>query len=376
MDAQCRNSDRMHRYGPRGRRFAGAISLTAVVSAVIIAITGCTAVPHEDFSAYRQAFAEARQASKPLINDLGLGWHEAATIEANGEDSAIDDWQTFGPADPVRPLTIDEQVLVRHQLWLVTERYNDALAALAEGRSPEQVAGLVNGFLSSVRDLPIRRLAELTAGVQPLGGVISDALFLAEREVNARQFRRAVEAGGSLVEAILLAMQQEISDHYDLRLVLNIRARRELDEVVQLDLLPAFLNIYESTGEHEDKQPILGELNDALRTQFRYRDDQLLDAADDEEADSPSASELAQLVMIAEAVKSKAMQFDALRGELLSYQEVLKAYHELLDIARHRMTVLRQATDEGRTESANDVLLAATNLHWLFTRYQNARANR
>jgi uncharacterized membrane protein len=360
------------RIGTGQRWFAGL----ALMLAALTGAAGCTAVPHHDLTAYRKAFTEAREASMHIINDLGLAWHESAAVLLEGDHDDDDDWQAFDPAKPAQPLTIDEQVLVRHQLWLVTGRYNDALAALAEGRSREQVEGLVNGFLASVRELPFRKLADLAAGAHPLAGVISESLFLIEREVQARQFHRAVEAGGPLVDAILLAMQQEISDHYDLRLVLNTRARRELEAGLQMDLLPSFLDIYESTGAHEDKQPALDAMNDALSETFRYRDDQLLNAMHDDAAAPPSPAERSQLMMIAGEVKSKGEQYAAFREELLSYQQVLKLYYELLDIARYRMALLRQVAAEGGEVPVDDLLLAAIRLHWQFTKYRNARTGR
>lgn len=338
--------------------------------------TGCTAVPHQDFTAYRQAFAEAREASTPVINDLGLAWLDAEAVEPTNDETNDEGWQQFDPAAPSRPLTIDEQVMLRHQLWVVTGRYNEALAALAEGRSPEQVEGLVNGFLNSVRELPFRRLADLAAGAQPLSGLIGETMMLVEREVRARQFHRAVEAGAPLVDAILAAMQEEIGDHYNLRLVLNTRSRRNLQADVQLQHLPAFLDIYESTGPHDGKLTALNDLNDALRDRFRYREHQLLDPSDDEAESVPSPSELAQLASIADNVVSKSRQYVAYKDELRHYQHVLQAYHELLEKTRQRTAALLHAIEYHETVAADDVLLASINLYWQFTKYRNARANR
>jgi len=102
-----------HDYRVRGR---GLVPFVIVLAAVVMAIAGCTTVPHQDFAAYRQAFAEAREASKPIIHDLGLAWLEAEAIEADDEDEADDDWEEFDPDSPPQPLTIDEQVMIRHQL--------------------------------------------------------------------------------------------------------------------------------------------------------------------------------------------------------------------------------------------------------------------
>jgi hypothetical protein len=352
-----------------------SILIAMLLGNTVLGLSGCTALPHKEFKAYRQAFAEARNASAPLINDLGLAWRAAADADTPG-DGADDDWEKFDPVAPRTRMSIDDQVLLRHQAWLVTERYNDALAALAEGRSPHEIEGLITGFLTSVSDLPLRRLADVAAGAHPLTGMIREAMVLIEREVEARQFHRAVEAGGPLVDAMLAMMQDEISDHYALRLVLNTRARRELEGIVQIELIPAFLDIYETTGAHEGKAALLDELNAALRDHFRYREAQLVEANDDASLPPPSPSELALLMSITGEVRSLGTQFAALREELLHYQDVLHAYYQLLDVARHRMAVLREAVERGGMVAADDVLLSAVNLYWQFTKYQNARARR
>jgi len=370
----------MHPEPPRANSRLGRGIRTApllLLIAAFAATSGCSTIPHEELTRYRHAMAEAQQASRPVINDLGTAWRHAEELlngEGNGEHDSAGDWREFDPAGPRQSLTIEEQVMTRHTLWLAVVAYSDALAAVAEGRSTAAVRAEVNGFLDAVRTLPVRRLTDLAAGAQPLSAVISESLALVEREIAARRFHEAVEAGGPLVDATLDAMQQEINDHYDLRLAITTHRRREIEARIQLDLIPAFRGIDQATGTHPEKTKVRNELNDILRASFGYSKRQLLDAEDSADAPPPSPSELAQLVSLLGDVKSAGDQYAALRDQLVAYQGVLRAYHDLLTSTRRALMTLRERAEDAPAASASDALLAAINLYWHFSQYESMRA--
>ncbi len=158
----------------------GALACAALLVATLH--SGCR-IHHQEFASYKEAFAQARAAGEEVLLDFDVQRREAERLETRAV-----------PA----PAQAGDAIVLRFLAWDVLARFNDALTALAEGKSREEVGSAVNAFLEALRRVPVKKVAEAAGRATPFSPAIEIVLAELERAVQYHRFREAVAKGAEI----------------------------------------------------------------------------------------------------------------------------------------------------------------------------------
>lgn len=335
---------------------AGAITLIGFVA---LFMHGCAAAPpRAHLDDYREAFNAARDVAEQVLIETEIIWQEAEHIPLHDvAGDQADDWLAFDASPDRAGDSTREHIDLRLQFWRIAARYNEALLALAEGRSPDDASRSASCFADALRDLPIRQLTTIAGHFGALHGVLGESLAAIENHHARQRIEQAVLAGAPLVDQMFELMREDVTDLYDVHLVRYHQQRRAIDESLQLELLPSFQLLYESTGPREDKAALFNAVRGVLAGDLRYRDADLPAFGDSHTDDAPySAQDHAQLLLLRDSIQQVGRQRRAIDANMQQTKQLLESYHTLLTIAQHQLHALQQAVEVGEPAPAEAVL--------------------
>jgi len=190
-----------------------------IVAGVFLAVASCQPIPQEALDNYVLAFGEVRTVGEALANDFA-----AAKAESERRDKARKSAEPAPPqpeiplsytppATGTKPPTATE---VRLLAWNVIGKYNEALAALAAGKSVETVKtameslGTAAGKIASAAGETVPEVASVVT-------IAKEIAALAEKARLAGEFRKALKTGVPKVRKMLEIMVADTKSHYQLR---------------------------------------------------------------------------------------------------------------------------------------------------------------
>ena len=163
-------------------------TILGLLSLALVLLVGCTNVPMKDFSAYKEAFDQARKASEQVLYDYAaakkefdaLGFKKSA-IDKPIRQQKFDTDKIAAAADPV------DDVAIRLRAWEVTALYNKVLTDLAEGKPAEQVAGAMEGLVDSLANFPVKAFQNVASELTPVTGILTTVLTEIQRDYDRKR---------------------------------------------------------------------------------------------------------------------------------------------------------------------------------------------
>jgi hypothetical protein len=186
----------------------GRFAAIAAVIASFALLTGC-AIPTRELGAYREASAKAASATEEW-------WLRARVDTARSADLPLKKNETISD----RIAEINERqadIDARFQALEIWKRYDNALLALAEGKSVESIEADMNGIVETLKNLPIERLTQSLAAATPYTAAAAQAIRLVEDAVRAKRFRDAVIAAEPGIDAIAVILKADADSLCNLR---------------------------------------------------------------------------------------------------------------------------------------------------------------
>jgi hypothetical protein len=192
------------------------------------ALAGCAQIPAAEFTAYTQAFEQARPAAEAVLADYSAAKEELARLEqANAPAPAAEATLPY-PASYEPPSNGTEaldDVAVRFLALQAITDYNAALGQLVEGGSVAAANQSIDGFAAAVGQLAALGGIALPAPVGPAVAALQTVAAEIEKARLAREFQEAVRDGAPVVAQMIDILKADTVDHCRLRFAL---ANREL----------------------------------------------------------------------------------------------------------------------------------------------------
>lgn len=192
---------------------------TNLASLVLVSLllAGCTTIPERELVAYRKAFDEVKAQSVNVLADYAVSRQARSNLNARvtaRKSEAVGtgalDAQLNIQSYDARTVDagVETDIDTRLKAWEVAGKYNDALTALATGKSSE-VASAANGLLDSLKQFPIKEVSKAVLEAAPYANAIIPILELVQKEVEARRFRQAVLNASPLLDKFVEALYQD-----------------------------------------------------------------------------------------------------------------------------------------------------------------------
>ena len=343
------------------------------------ALAGCTQIPVREFTSYKETFNRARMAGEEVLIDYGAALHEKDRIDEQkraelladkGAEGAQEASQSISsiPFDPivnVRSISKIDVIGVRMQAWEVVARYNDALTALAEGKSAAELTATVEGLANSLANFPIGEVAEAVGSLAPWLGSLKTLVAAAETQRSRRKFLEAVTMGAPLIHGtkpvktpvdyckskkrflenvgFIGLLKADASDFYCLRLSLHLSAKSAITDPAS-DLARQF-NSLSKQYKPDEKNLLKGEIDEMnmLYAKMGLKKGQFHIGENPQKTYTDNIH--AQLVQIKEQVAEKARKVENLEAALAAYQQTLVAYVKLIDKLSKTTQALRLAAE-------------------------------
>lgn len=341
-----------------------AATLLAPLIGCLLALAGCTALPAREFTDYRTAFASARAAGEQVLLDYGVAHRDAQRVIAEARAArprrvADDEPPAWSRAAVLAAEPQDDPVAVRMRAWAAVAGWNDALAALAEGKPAADLGVAFDGFAGALKSFPWASLGDKAAGIAArVGGPIGPAveavrelIVQAKREADRRRFLDAIDKGAPLVLGLVELMGQDSDDFWFARHLLIERERA--GATMRLgDLIAAAQNAVSvgsggggggqaGAGSEADLDVIVDRINAAVG---RVRDFRVAPGTRVVlPAGAMTSGRAAGLRILAGQIERQADAVVALDQRLADYEATLTAYVRLLDSMRRAMEGLRDA---------------------------------
>ncbi len=199
------------------RRLAGNMLL---LWAVVLSGCAVTQETRQSLAGYVQAMEQVDQSANMFLTDFSDGRkvaRELARIAGAGPAPAAPAYPTKLelPGDPNDPQSADEKALYSTQQALaVVRQYNNALVALAEGRSEQDIRIATQQFGATLEGLGSIVGASLP-GLGLFTAVGQQILKLAQDAANRQQLEEAVKKGRAPVGEILKVLEAQTPVMYE-----------------------------------------------------------------------------------------------------------------------------------------------------------------
>lgn len=256
-----------------------------LVAFVLLALTGCTALPAQEFAAFKKSATSARELGEQIVldysadlqraADYGIEVPDATSPEAGdgaladaGDGGNGDDPLAFSVLDAYKVAAAEDPIAERLKAWAVFGNYVDALSGLAEGKSVKEVAPAVNGLVKSLKDFPSESLTKVLGKVTPWTGVLTTVLELAEQAHSRATFIKLVKEASPLVDFLVIELLlADAQNYYNVRLGLY---SLEVDAMTDraTDLARSFLTAAPAVSAAEPPDELVAvtqEMNEVLQ---------------------------------------------------------------------------------------------------------------
>ncbi len=358
--------------------------------AMLCLLLGCSRIPTREFASYTSAFERVRAVGEEVLLDYALQLEAHEELErragsANRErDAEASDRFHFDVAELTDPSSAPDDVGVRLRAWQVLGQYNEALAAVAQGRSADEIAASVDGLIHTLRTFPSRTVVDAALQVTPFAGAAKLALEVIEREAAARRFAQAVRAAQPAIERFLVLLEDDAQNFYNIRkglhdLAVDERSDRMNDLARTVARIAAEFRIPVEQGadaDHGTVHEIINQINETYSAIPDWPQDGLLPSLA-AKASGNEYTKLAhsQLEQLADEIERHAEKTRALDDQLLAYREVMTLYVKSIRQTRQALLELALPQRQQRTAQtiAGELFAAAMQLKRAINDYKQAR---
>ena len=323
-------------------------------------------------------FEKARAAGEQILLDYGAAMTEKqairAAIEKSGENSTEQvNARRQEEFNVIEATSLDasiNHIAVRIKAWEVVGRYNEALTALAEGRSASEAASLVDGLYQSLASFPFESIGQAASEAVPFIGALKTLLNKAQHEWSRREFIRVVTEGGPRIRSLFIeSLKADTEEFYNIRFLLNDSAYQDkLDEIA--DLAQEFDRSAKKCPSNTPAEDLtltkLTEQTNAILRQVPLllageadADSNILIPNPSKETKTHSNCAYRQFVELKEKIRTTATQAEKINQKLEAYKKTLVAYYKLLNIMSENLRTLENAAKNGSTMPSIERLLSA-----------------
>lgn len=190
---------------------------TSVLLAFLVA--GCSHVPTQELSQYRNAFTQVQTASEDILVDF-------AEIKEKAEKrkTAADALKSGPPEFFSTNLEngSDKQpdaVEVRRTALRTIDKFNNILTTLAEGKSIETAQCAAGGFVEAAEKFITVAAGNAVPGLTPIAEGVKTLIGEFEKARLREEFEKALRTGAPTIDNMLKALIDERGDHITLRAV-------------------------------------------------------------------------------------------------------------------------------------------------------------
>lgn len=217
------------RAGAAARRRLGA----GAALAVLLLASGCAVTPETRHSldAYTQAMQQVDQSAQVFLDEYGERVRQQAEKQRIAQGGTVAPLEEY-PGQFVLPGSAsqspEDQAIAktRHALRVV-RAYNEALVALAEGRSLQEVRQDTVGFATQLQALASMAGAAIP-GIAAFTAVGPSVIKLAQDAWNRQQLADAVRNGREAVDTILAELAAQVPPMYTVSVVATSQEQDEL----------------------------------------------------------------------------------------------------------------------------------------------------
>lgn len=361
-----------------------------MTTAMLCFLLGCSRISTREFSSYTSAFERVRTVGEEVLLDYALlaAAHEeierqAASAERERDAEAFDRFH-FDVAELTDPSSAPDDVGVRLRAWQVLGQYSEALAAVAQGRSADEIAASVDGLIHTLQTFPSRTVVDAAMQVTPFAGAAKLALEVIEREAAARRFAQAVRAAQPAIERFLVLLEDDAQSFYNIRKGLHHLAVAErsdrmndLARTVARIAVEFKLPVEQGTdADHGTVHEVINQINETFGAIPDWPQDGFLPSLP-AEASGNDYTNLAhsQLEQLADEIRRHAAEIRALDDQLLAYRAVMTLYVKSIRRTRRALLELALPPRQQRTAQtiASELFAAALQLKRAINDYKQAR---
>ena len=344
-------------------------SMMTVLFLVSLA-TGCTSIPKGELDKHRESFDSARGMSEQVLLEYRQLYELNESLRAAVPSDDPFAWPVFDSA-AVSQADADA-VTVRMEAWAVIARYNDALLAIAEGRSNAEIGNAVDGLLGALQSFPVEAIADVGLEAAPYASAIKPVIRIIEQEIAARNFRAAVIAAAPLIDRFTLLLAADTDDFWEIHSELS---RLQVDRANKraTDLTVRFIALAKPLASIDERNLPPGVDPDSLDPNARrlYRIVEGLDAsaarvganatlvnaipatpvtaagALPAGATPPTDQQMEQLRMLSEQIAGEYADAESHREKLIAYRDLLTRYLGLVNGMKVNFARLQSAATSG-----------------------------
>lgn len=335
------------------------------VPATLFLTVACAQIPQQEFQQYTVVFDELKTSTERLLSDYDASRNELARFEAEIEQAkkaaARNDAEERRARIIVVPDQVDltsflqakgaqDEIAARRQAIAVLTSYNEALTALAAGKSAREVKASLTSLRGNVESmLQLFKIATEIPGAGPIIDLATTFVAKLEEADNRRQFIDAIRVGAPLVQDIFRLMTKDAQDFYGVRAKLaNLKMDRYRKSVNAYRLqMQTLTKAYQPPADAELKKRLAGiegRLRAALDLVGSITASHKLLPGDN--AQDPFteivASQLEQTMALAEA---EAATHKAIKSEKQAYLDLVKSYGSLVGQTSTSMTKVQEAVE-------------------------------
>lgn len=332
------------RFEHRIRSLSQSRLVAAVLLGVFLLSPGCS-IPQTELSVYREASAEAADATTTMWLQARI---DARRVADHPLNPATAGERTRQLAERL------EDIDFRLDAVAVIKRYDSALIALAEGHDPKAVESDVRGMLEGIKSIPLAPIGRFVAESTPYAGAITATIDLLESAMLAKRFREALDAA---VPAIASISELLVLDAHSLAEIRSQLVLLEHDDVT-MDLIQMVAAFNRLAGTPDG----WATMNDAARrSRFEsaisgVRRLPRLNSTPPEgsgQVDAAIAATVEQMIIEA---YDKAARLAVIDAAVTANARAAMQYHELLTKWRLAHDSLQNATGQVDVAAARDMV--------------------
>lgn len=332
--------------------------------------TGCTSIPKGELDKHRESFDAARGMSEQVLLEYRQLHELNESLRAAAPSDDAFAWPVFD-SSAVSQADADA-VTVRMEAWAVIARYNDALLAIAEGRSNAEIGNAVDGLLGALQAFPVEAVAEVGLEAVPYASAIKPVIRIVEQEIAARNFRAAVIAAAPLIERFTLLLAADTDDFWEIHSELS---RLQVDRANKraTDLTVRFIALAKPLASIDERSLPPGVDPDSVDQNARNLY-QIVEGLDESAArvganatlvnvipatpvtaagglpagaTPPTDQQLEQLRMLSEQITGEYADAENHREKLIAYRDLLTRYLGLVNGMKVNFARLQSAATSG-----------------------------
>lgn len=356
------------------RKFLTRLSLFFSMSILLLA--SCATVPMTEFTSYRDAVNQAREASEDILIDFAAAKADfEATSKSTGSHKISARHNGFNPSKhPVKSNSIDT-VAVRLKAWETLILYNKALEAVMQDKNSTEVQGATTELLNTMSSFPSDKIQEFASDLNPAIRLLTEVISLAQQEYDRRKaLDNIVKVGPYISTNFISLLKKDVTIFYNVRMGINdIAYVQQLSETTIL--IKRYITLAETVKEEPKVVVLTSKINTVLSGIPVDKDGQAIYEPIPHKYLGAQLTELEfeQLQNLASQIESKAVRLDAIDEELYAYQKTLYSYLDMIDHmdATLRGLIAKAQLNQTVTSDNSELLHSIIRLKEAYQTYQN-----